>query len=516
MNLLRRLSFSQRHALLTSLSVAALVVCVFVGMGLAHKLSQHFHRTSAAEQLVADLLPPPMYLVDLRLVLSQAHEGTLTRADAQKEARRLVALYSERVAHWKAHPVAALEPGALDDPHRDALRFMAQVQDWLALPEDAPLELRQRALLAAHQAFSAHRAAIEKATAAASRVAEAQTEAFNSASHHAQHILVGILVLGPLGLVLLSGLIARSITRPLKRSVDLAMAIANGDLTQEVGREGQDEAAQLTAALNVMRASLVDLVRQVRANGESVNDSTGQLMSSSETLIARSDHNCAELKSTGSAMKDVTTLVQANAEAADHAKKLATATAERASGSAQTISLVGETMAGIVRSSAKVSDMVSLIDDVAFQTNLLALNAAVEAARAGPQGRGFAVVAGEVRMLAQRSAEAAKQIRTLVAASNDEVQTGGRTTDGAKTTIVAMVEQVQQVNALVNDIWETTFAQTSGINMLVESIDELLRYANETSDVVLQTAALAQSMTLHASRMERTVANYRLPESADA
>jgi methyl-accepting chemotaxis protein len=514
MNLLRRMSFSQRHALLTLLSVAALLACVFVGMNLARQLSQHFYRATAADKLVADLLPPPLYLVDLRLVLSQAHEGTLARADAKKEVQRLTALYAERVAHWEARPITTSLRQSLEEPHREALRFIAKAQEWLALPEDAPPELRQSALFAAHQAFSAHRSGIDKASDSASRVADTESSAFERYSQNAQRILLCILVLGPLGLLLLSGLIARSITRPLKRSVDLAMAIAQGDLTQEFGREGNDEAAQLTAALSVMRASLVDLVRQVRANGQDVHQSTGQLMTSSETLIARSDHNCAELKTTGSAMKDVTTLVQANADAADHAKRLATDTAQRATSSAQTMALVGETMASIVRSSAKVSDMVSLIDDVAFQTNLLSLNAAVEAARAGPQGRGFAVVAGEVRRLAQRSGEAAKQIRALVAASDDEVQNGGRTTDGAKTTILALVDQVQQVNALVNDIWETTFAQTSGINMLVESIDELLRYANETSDVVLQTAALAQCMTTHASRMEKTVANYRLPAPA--
>ena len=212
----------------------------------------------------------------------------------------------------------------------------------------------------------------------------------------------------------------------------------------------------------------------------------------------------------------MTGFVRQNGQAAEDAKRLAGSTTQTASNGMAAVAEVGNTMQGITRSSAQVGDIVGLIETIAFQTNLLALNAAVEAARAGEQGKGFAVVASEVRQLAGRASHAAREIKQLVHQSHAEVEAGGRLTAGATTAIEDMVNRVEDMSRLVHGIWETTFAQSSGISMLDETVSTLADDAQQNAALVHDTAAMVRSLAGNAQQLQHAVAFFRLPSDVTA
>ena len=320
---------------------------------------------------------------------------------------------------------------------------------------------------------------------------------------------VGLFVLLAAAAVGVYGL-ARSITRPLGRAAALAHAVSEGDLGRSLEVRGGDEIGQLAAAVDHMTRKLRTLVGQVRSGVDSVATAAGQIAQGNQDLSARTEQQASNLQQTAASMEEMTTAVKSSAETAQAARRLAAAAAEIASRGGQLVQRVVSTMGGIQTSSRKIADIIGTIDGIAFQTNILALNAAVEAARAGEQGRGFAVVAGEVRTLAQRSAEAAREIKSLIGASVEQVDAGSALVDEAGQTMGGIVAQVHEVSELISAISAGAAEQDAGIGQVGSAVAQLDRMTQQNAALVEESAAAAESLRQQAARLAEAVAVFKL------
>jgi methyl-accepting chemotaxis protein len=304
-------------------------------------------------------------------------------------------------------------------------------------------------------------------------------------------------------------LTARSITRPMRDAIDFASAIAHGDLTRQVDARRGDEVGDLLKALAEMQRSLMNVVGQIRQSSDSIQSASGEVASGNQDLSARTEQAASNLEETASSMEELTSTVRQTADAARQANQLASNAAEVAQRGGTVVGQVVTTMDDINHSSQKISDIISVIDGIAFQTNILALNAAVEAARAGEQGRGFAVVAGEVRTLAQRSAQAAKEIKELINTSVDKVQSGSRLVQDAGTTMREIVESVQRVTDIIGEITAATGEQSDGIAQVNTAVNHLDQMTQQNAALVEQSAAAAESLKEQAVRLSQAIAVFR-------
>ncbi len=312
----------------------------------------------------------------------------------------------------------------------------------------------------------------------------------------------------------LAWLIARSVVHPLQHAVSVVNQIASGDLTRDVHFEGQDEAADMLSALSSMQAALRKLVGQVRSGVESVATAGVEIAQGNTDLSNRTEQQASSLQETASSMEQMTASVTQSAEASRSASQLANRASEVAAQGGDVVQRVVATMAAIQASSRKIGDIIGTIDGIAFQTNILALNAAVEAARAGEQGRGFAVVAGEVRLLAHRSAEAAREIKRLIGDSSERVEAGGALVSEAGQTMGQIVEQVKRVNDLIDDISASTQEQTLGISQVSTAVQHLDQMTQQNAALVEESAAAAQSMAHQSARLAEAVSVFKLPAHA--
>ena len=319
--------------------------------------------------------------------------------------------------------------------------------------------------------------------------------------------------------VVCSVAITRSITHPLRGAVSLARKVADGDLSSDLVAKETDETGQLLRALSDMTQNLRALVGEVAAGAHTVADTSAQIAQGNLDLSQRTEEQASTLEETASSMEELTSTVAQNAENARQASQLAGSASEVARKGGQAVGQVVSTMTGISESSRKISDIISVIDGIAFQTNILALNAAVEAARAGDQGRGFAVVAAEVRNLAQRSAAAAKEIKTLIGESVDKVDAGTRHVDAAGKTMEAIVESVKKVSDLVAEIAAASQEQSSGIGQVNTAITQMDQVVQQNASLVEEATAATESMKEQASALllkvsRFTLGNEEAPEAA--
>ncbi|GLS16379.1 MULTISPECIES: methyl-accepting chemotaxis protein [Hydrogenophaga] len=302
----------------------------------------------------------------------------------------------------------------------------------------------------------------------------------------------------------------QSICRPLDRAKDVAAAITQGDLTQDITPEGKDEVTELTTALAGMQASLARIVGEVRRSSDGISTASIEIASGNQDLSTRTEHTASNLQQTASSIEQINGAVRQSAEAARQASTMAQTNAEVAARGGQVVSQVVSTMEAINHSSKKISDIIGVIDGIAFQTNILALNAAVEAARAGEQGRGFAVVAGEVRNLAQRSAEAAKEIKGLIGASVENVEAGSRLVSEAGNTIGEIVANADKVAAFINDVTTAASEQSQGMGQVNSAVAQLDQMTQQNAALVEESAAAAESLRDQAQRLAQVVHVFRL------
>jgi len=326
----------------------------------------------------------------------------------------------------------------------------------------------------------------------------------------AASVTIALTVAGMIIAVGMGIYLAGSIVRPLKRAIRLADAVAAGDLTTDIQPEGADELAHLQQALEDMVVSLRKVVTTVRVGVDSVAVASGQIASGNQDLSNRTEQQASNLEQTAASMEQLSSTVKQNTESARQANQLAAAASEVAGRGGQAVGQVIDTMGQIQASSRKIAEIIGVIDGIAFQTNILALNAAVEAARAGEQGRGFAVVAGEVRNLAQRSAQAAREIKSLIADSVDKVESGSRQVTEAGKTMNDLVTQVRRVTDLLGEIASATLEQNSGIGLVNNAVTQLDQMTQQNAALVEQSAAAASSLREQAGQLAQAVGIFKL------
>jgi methyl-accepting chemotaxis protein len=347
---------------------------------------------------------------------------------------------------------------------------------------------------------------IKVQTEVTAKVAEEAEETYSST----RNIMIGLGLVIIVFASLIGYWITVSITRPVAKALKVANTVAAGDLTSRIEVKTTDEMGQLLLALKAMNESLAQTVATVRSGTDTIATASAQVAAGSQDLSSRTEQQASSLEETASSMEELTSTVKQNADNARQANAMALTASEVAQRGGAVIGQVVDTMTEINQSANKIVDIIGVIDGIAFQTNILALNAAVEAARAGEQGRGFAVVASEVRTLAQRSAAAAKEIKSLIGNSVEKVETGSRLVNDAGTTMREIVDSVKRVTDIMAEISAASSEQTSGIEQINQAVTQMDQVTQQNAALVEEAAAASEAMQHQAAELAQAVSIFRI------
>jgi len=466
--------------------------------------------------------------IDLILV-GRALRGVLlasTEAERQRAGGN-VEIYLDRLdaSLAKARPLFYTERGRqafarLDAEVADFRQLVGRVKSMVAAE---PLLERRESAIFMTEAFVPKSNAIDKQMTEVAVLKEelARSAAEESASaYRSSRMLMLVLVACSLAAGIGIGIaLTRNLTRQLGGEPAYAAAVAEriaaGDLSTDVSLRAGDRTS-LLHAMKTMRDSLAKIVAEVRHGTESIASASSQIASGNLDLSSRTEQQAGSLEETASSMEELTSTVKQNADNARQANSLALSASDIACRGGAVVAEVVETMGAINESSKKIVDIIAVIDGIAFQTNILALNAAVEAARAGEQGRGFAVVAAEVRNLAQRSAAAAKEIKTLIGDSVEKVDSGSRLVDQAGATMQDVVESVRRVADIISEITGASAEQTSGIEQINQAITQMDEVTQQNAALVEEAAAASEALREQADRLSHLVAVFRIDGTSTA
>jgi methyl-accepting chemotaxis protein len=507
----RKVRVGTRLGVLALLSGVAVAMAAAVGLWAASRITTLGDKVIESKDMVADVLPPPLYLIEARLVLSQAVEGLMASGDARRELQRLAAEHDAREAYWRGHPVEGLSPQLLAEQYEAAHRFMTAADALLEGVGDATvLQGRMADLQAVHALYLAHREAVDRTVKVASALGDRAIADLNAVITTSREGLWATLVLATLASGLLSWLVLRSILVPLREVTASVRQVAAGDLSHRAHVAGADELSELQQALHDMQGSLAGIVQAVRANADSVATASTQISEGNSDLCQRTEAQASALQQTAATLEELGETVRINAERARAASAVALQAQGVAEQGGELMTRVVQTMGGISEGSRRIGEIVGVINDIAFQTNILALNAAVEAARAGDQGRGFAVVASEVRMLSQRTAQSAREITQLIAQCASRVEDGAQLVDGAGQTMVRIVASIREVNASVLEISEASTDQSAGVSEVSGTVNRLDESTQRNAALVVQSAAAADSLRAQSAQLVGMVQCFRL------
>jgi methyl-accepting chemotaxis protein len=340
-------------------------------------------------------------------------------------------------------------------------------------------------------------------------VARKEYDAAVARYEHARNVAIALNVIGVALGAAVAWFLIQGIGRAIGQALHLARSVAEGDLTQTVSVDSNDEIGQLLAMLQKMNASLAGIVTQVRSGSDAIGTASQQIAAGNQDLSSRTEQQASSLEETAASMEELTSTVKHNADNARQANLLAKAASGVAERGGAVVEQVVGTMQDIHAASGKIADIIGVIDGIAFQTNILALNAAVEAARAGEQGRGFAVVAGEVRNLAHRSASAAKEIKALIENSVASVSAGSRLVEQAGDTMREVVGSVQRVTDIMAEITAASTEQTTGIEQVNVAVVQMDQVTQQNAALVEEAAAAAEAMREQAAQLAQAVSVFR-------
>ncbi|MBC5786132.1 HAMP domain-containing protein [Ramlibacter sp. USB13] len=416
-------------------------------------------------------------------------------------ATRLWLLVALLVAAMAA--IAGVGAWQLRTAHDHHARDLARMRELLASLEGfraTDAEMRAQA-----EAALANRARQEE-----KRLVAASTEEVNKVLR----LQLAMLLLTVAASTILAALLVGSVRRPLREVITAALRIAEGDLSAQVRVYGKNEAGRLLQATAAMTERLRALVREVAQRADVVADSSAQVAQGHVDLSQRTEEQATTLEETASQMEELTATVAQNADNARRANRVAGNAAALAGRGGEVVGEVVRTMGRISESSGRIAEITGVIDGIAFQTNILALNAAVEAARAGEEGRGFAVVAGEVRTLAQRCAEAAREIKALIAGSVQEVEAGARLVEGAGTAMEDVVAAVREMSDVVAEIAAASEEQSVGIAQVNTAVAEMDHVVQQNATLVEQATAATDAMREQARALREAVSRFHLGDEA--
>ncbi|SFD92497.1 methyl-accepting chemotaxis protein [Paracidovorax konjaci] len=478
---------------------------------------------AGADDLATNWLPSVQAIGNARVAANRVRriesEVFLPDAsDATPRRRAELAHRMEQFAQAEKAYVPLITPGEeqrLFEQYRAARETYAGAQArMLALPADARADATRMFFGELEQSFEAMANALGVLAEFNRKSADAAQQNISAIYSRAVWTLAGLVSAAFLIAVALAWWITGLITRPIREAVGVAQGVAAGDLTMAIAPRGRDEAGQLMEALAGMRDSLSDVVGGVRANAQSVATASAEIEQGNIDLSSRTEEQASALEQTAASMEQLGSTVRQNSDNAHQASALAQDAASAAARSGEAVGTMVGTMHQIDDASRRISDIIGLIDGIAFQTNILALNAAVEAARAGEQGRGFAVVASEVRSLAQRSASAAKDIKELIATSARRVQDGSQQAEQAGAAVQSAMELIQKVASIVSEISIATREQSDGVSQVGEAVVQMDQTTQQNAALVEQSAAAASSLKAQAEHLVSAVSVFRLPGGA--
>ena len=470
------------------------------------------------------------------------HEVLATVA-AHKRVAQIDAKFATAIQEWKNVLLRGKDPKDLDKYWEAHLKAMKEVRDSLAELSKMQIDAGARQTLtkleqaiptveaAYKQAFETYKSsgldptAGDKAARGKDResgvlmvelkekLSKAESDTSDVATKDAQYntwlalsVMVAVCAIGLAGAIWLS----RQIVGSLNHAVDVAKEVADGNLAVAIEADGKDECGMMLQSLHHMQVNLAKLVANVRQGSEGVATASAEIAQGNNDLSARTEQQASALEETAASMEELSSTVKQNADSARTANQLAQNASSVAVQGGKVVDQVVETMKGINESSRKISDIISVIDGIAFQTNILALNAAVEAARAGEQGRGFAVVASEVRSLAGRSAEAAKEIKMLINASVERVEHGTALVDQAGSTMTEVVDSIRRVTDIMGEISAASSEQSQGVAQVGEAVTQMDQATQQNAALVEQMAAAASSLKSQAQELVQVVAAFRV------